>query len=138
VNDPSNNNLRDLVAKAAAGIATPQELDLLASLDAQESERDALGLRTEDEPNPEAGWYFRSDHYPFARRGVPALSFRVGRDLVDGGFATGNALVSAYNATRYHQPSDQFMPDWTFAGTAQEASVAYLVGRKLADVERGE
>jgi Zn-dependent M28 family amino/carboxypeptidase len=110
---------------------TPLENDLKAAAT-------ALGLRTEDEPNPEAGWYFRSDHYPFARRGVPALSFRVGRDLVDGGFATGNALVSAYNATRYHQPSDQFMPDWTFAGTAQEASVAYLVGRKLADVERGE
>jgi hypothetical protein len=47
VNDPSNNNLRDLVAKAAAGIATPQELDLLASLDAQESERDALALERE-------------------------------------------------------------------------------------------
>jgi Zn-dependent M28 family amino/carboxypeptidase len=92
-----------------------------------------LGLRTDDEPNPEAGWYFRSDHYPFARRGVPALSFRAGRDLVDGGFAKGNALVSAYNATRYHQPSDQFMPDWTFGGTTQEAGVAYLVGRKLAD-----
>ncbi len=92
----------------------------------------SLGLTVTDEPNPEAGWYFRSDHYPFARRGVPALSFRAGRDLVDGGFAAGDALVAAYNATRYHQPSDQFMPDWTFAGTAQEASVAYLVGAKLA------
>ncbi len=93
----------------------------------------SLGLRVSDEPNPEAGWYFRSDHYPFARRGVPALSFRAGRDLVAGGTAKGDALVGAYNATRYHQPSDQFTADWTFAGTAQEASVAYLVGRKLAD-----
>jgi Zn-dependent M28 family amino/carboxypeptidase len=92
-----------------------------------------LGLVVSDEPNPEAGWYFRSDHYPFARRGVPALSFRAGRDLVSGGTAKGDALVGAYNATRYHQPSDQFMASWTFAGTAQEASVAYLVGRKLAD-----
>ena len=92
-----------------------------------------LNLSVTDEPNPEAGWYFRSDHYPFARRGVPALSFRAGRDLVDGGIAKGDALVGAYNATRYHQPSDSFMPGWTFAGTAQEASVAYLVGRKLAD-----
>jgi Zn-dependent M28 family amino/carboxypeptidase len=105
---------------------TPLENDLKAAAA-------TIGLRTDDEPNPEAGWYFRSDHYPFARRGVPALSFRAGRDLVDGGFARGDALVSAYNATRYHQPSDQFMPDWTFAGTAQEASVAYLVGRKLTD-----
>ncbi|OYU16322.1 MAG: peptidase M28 [Alphaproteobacteria bacterium PA4] len=93
----------------------------------------SLGLVVSDEPHPEAGWYFRSDHYPFARRGVPALSFRAGRDLVSGGTAKGDALVDAYNATRYHQPSDAFMRDWTFAGTAQEASVAFLVGRKLAD-----
>jgi Zn-dependent M28 family amino/carboxypeptidase len=92
-----------------------------------------LGLRVDAEPNPEAGWYFRSDHYPFARRGVPSLQFRAGRDLVDGGTAKGDAIVGSYNASRYHQPSDQFMPDWTFAGTAQEASVAYLIGRKLAD-----
>ena len=52
---------------------------------------------------------------------------------VVGSDAAGDALVNAYNATRYHQPSGAFMPDWTFAGTAQEASVAYLVGRKLAD-----
>ena len=92
-----------------------------------------LGLALTDEPDPEAGWYFRSDHYPFARRGVPALSFRAGRDLVEGGTAAGSALVRAYNASRYHQPSDQFSPGWTFAGTAQEAGVAYLLGRKLAD-----
>jgi Zn-dependent M28 family amino/carboxypeptidase len=101
--------------------------------DALKAAAASLGLRTDDEPNPEAGWYFRSDHYPFARRGVPALAFRAGRDLIDGGTAKGDALVGAYNARRYHQPNDAFMPDWTFAGTAQEASVAYLVGRKLAD-----
>lgn len=92
-----------------------------------------LGLRVDDEPNPEAGWYFRSDHYPFAMRGVPSLAFRAGRDLVDGGFARGNAIVGAYNANRYHQPSDEFMADWRFAGTVQEASAAYLVGAKLAN-----
>ena len=92
-----------------------------------------LGLRLDDEPNPEAGWYFRSDHYPFARRGVPALSFRAGRDLIDGGTARGDTLVGAYNQDRYHQPSDQFAADWTFAGTAQEASAAFLVGNSLAN-----
>ncbi len=108
------------------GGRTPLEGDLRAAAA-------TLKLVVSDEPNPEAGWYFRSDHYPFARRGVPALSFRAGRDLVSGGTAKGDALVGAYNASRYHQPSDQFMADWTFAGTAQEASVAFLVGRKLAD-----
>ncbi len=92
-----------------------------------------LGLRVDDEPNPEAGWYFRSDHYPFAARGVPALSFRAGRDLKSGGFTTGNALVTDYNNHRYHQPSDSIDPAWTFEGTAQEASAALLVGQSIAN-----
>ena len=92
-----------------------------------------VGLTLIDEPNPEAGWYFRSDHYPFARRGVPSLAFRAGRDLVIGGAARGNAIVAAYNARDYHQPSDQFDPAWDFAGTAQEASAAFAVGSRLAN-----
>jgi len=95
----------------------------------------AQGLRVTPEPNPEAGWYFRSDHFPFARRGVPALAFRAGRDLVAGGRASGDRIVSAYNKNCYHQPCDQFDPRWTFAGTVQEASVAYALGRELANSE---
>lgn len=108
------------------GGRTPLEADLRAAAG-------TMGLRLDDEPYPGAGWYFRSDHYPFARRGVPALAFRAGRDLVAGGFAAGDAIVGAYNAARYHQPSDQFMPDWSFAGTAQEATAAFIVGHGLAD-----
>ena len=92
-----------------------------------------LGLRVTPEPNPEAGWYFRSDHFPFARNGVPAIAFRAGRDLVDGGMAAGDALVGDYNARHYHQTTDEFDARWSFAGTVQEASVAYEVGRRLAD-----
>ncbi|HEX8076282.1 MAG TPA: M28 family peptidase [Chthoniobacterales bacterium] len=93
----------------------------------------AQGLKVTPEPNPEAGWYFRSDHYPFAKRGVPALAFRAGRALVEGGPAAGQKIVSAYNANCYHQPCDQLDPAWTFAGTVQEASVAFALGRELAD-----
>ena len=93
----------------------------------------AQGLRVTPEPNPEAGWYFRSDHFPFARRGVPALAFRAGRDLVKGGTSAGNRIVSAYNKNCYHQPCDEFDPKWSFAGTVQEASVAYILGRELAN-----
>jgi Zn-dependent M28 family amino/carboxypeptidase len=92
-----------------------------------------LGLRVTPEPNPEAGWYFRSDHYPFAKRGVPALAFRAGRDLFEGGTSAGNAWVEAYNARHYHQTTDELDPAWTFAGTAQEAAVAYELGRLLAN-----
>jgi Zn-dependent M28 family amino/carboxypeptidase len=92
-----------------------------------------IGLRVTPEPNPEAGWYFRSDHFPFAKRGVPVIAFRAGRDLVDGGTAAGNAIVGPYNAHDYHQVSDEFDPRWTFAGTLQEATVACELGRALAN-----
>lgn len=90
-------------------------------------------LGVTDEPSSEAGWYFRSDHYPFARRGVPALAFRAGRDLVDGGSAAGQRIVAKYNTECYHQPCDQFNAGWTFAGTVQEATVAWLVGKDVAN-----
>jgi Zn-dependent M28 family amino/carboxypeptidase len=92
----------------------------------------AQGLRVGPEPSPEAGWYFRSDHYSFALRGVPALAFRIGRDLVDGGLAAGTARAEDYNVRRYHQPGDEFDPKWSFEGSAQEAEVAWRVGARLA------
>lgn len=91
------------------------------------------GLRLDPEPSPEAGWYFRSDHFPFAQRGVPVLAFRAGRDLKVGGVAAGQRIVGAYNARCYHQPCDGFDPKWTFAGTAQEATAAFRVGQMLAN-----
>lgn len=91
------------------------------------------GLRVDPEPNPEAGWYFRSDHFPFAQRGVPALAFRAGRDLKVGGTKAGKPIVDAYNARCYHQPCDEFQASWTLAGTAQEALAAYRVGQMVAD-----
>jgi Zn-dependent M28 family amino/carboxypeptidase len=96
----------------------------------------AEGMRVEIEPHPEAGWYFRSDHYSFAKRGVPALSFRVGRDLVDGGLEVGSARAEDYNVNRYHQPKDEFDPGWTFAGTAQETVVAWRIGAEIANSTR--
>ena len=92
----------------------------------------ADGLTVVDEPNPEAGWYFRSDHYPFAARGVPALAFRIGRTLKVGGGAAGSRIVDAYNARCYHQPCDAFDANWGAEGAAQEAQVAFRLGQTLA------
>ena len=91
------------------------------------------GLRVDVEPNPEAGWYFRSDHFPFAQRGVPAIAFRAGRDLARGGTKAGNAFVARYNRACYHQTCDEFDPRWTFAAAAQEATVAWDLGQALAN-----
>lgn len=91
-----------------------------------------LGLRISPETAPDAGWYFRSDHFPFARAGVPALYFRMGQDLVRGGPPAGRAAAAAYAATRYHKPGDKFDPDWDMTGSAQEGELAYWLGRDLA------
>ena len=108
---------------------TDLEDDLIAASRAE-------GLRVQPEPFPEAGWYFRSDHYSFSKRGVPSLSFRIGRDLVSGGLAAGMTRSADYNMNRYHQTKDEFDPKWSFDGAAQEASVALRVGLKLADSDR--
>jgi Zn-dependent M28 family amino/carboxypeptidase len=94
------------------------------------------GLRVEEERSPEAGWYFRSDHFAFAKKGVPALAFRAGRDLVKGGRAAGDAAIQDYNANRYHQTTDEFDPAWDMAGAAQEGQVAYELGKELANSRR--
>ena len=53
--------------------------------------------------------------------------------LVDGGTAAGNAIVGPYNEHDYHQTTDEFDPRWTFAGTVQEATVAFELGRTIAN-----
>ncbi|HJQ64936.1 MAG TPA: M28 family metallopeptidase, partial [Gemmatimonadales bacterium] len=60
------------------------------------------------DPHPEAGYFFRSDHFPLAKRGVPMLYIDSGVDLLTGGTAAGDAADSAYRKDRYHQPADEY------------------------------
>jgi Zn-dependent M28 family amino/carboxypeptidase len=85
------------------------------------------------DPKPEAGHFFRSDHFPFAKRGVPAISFGSGQDWVHGGVEAGKASQEAYITNNYHQPSDQWKAEWTFDGMARDLDILYAVGRDLAD-----
>ncbi|SFS04317.1 M28 family peptidase [Sphingomonas jatrophae] len=96
----------------------------------------AQGLRVVPEENSEAGWYYRSDHYAFAQKGVPGVYFRAGRDLVAGGMAAGEAKRAAYNSRCYHQPCDEFDPAWDMTGAAQEGSVAFALGREIAEGDK--
>ncbi|KQT35119.1 peptidase M28 [Sphingomonas sp. Leaf412] len=96
----------------------------------------AQGLAVVPEENSEAGWYFRSDHLPFAEKGVPGVYFRAGRDLVTGGRAAGEAWRARYNARCYHQPCDEYDPRWDLTGAAQEGSVALALGREIAGSTR--
>jgi Zn-dependent M28 family amino/carboxypeptidase len=68
-----------------------------------------------------------------AKRGVPAVSFESGNDLVEGGTAAGEAAAQAYTRDRYHQPADEWSPDWNLAGMARDLELVQAVGARLAD-----
>ncbi len=82
---------------------------------------------------PEAGLFYRSDHFPMAKAGVPAISFGSGNDLLSGGRAAGEAKSRAYNADNYHQPSDNFDPTWDPKGFAADATLLFDLGQQLAN-----
>ena len=90
-------------------------------------------IRYTPDPKPEAGLFFRSDHFPFAKRGVPAVSYSAGQDWVEGGVAAGKAASDDYTAKRYHQQGDEWQPDWTFAGASRDLEVLYTLGNQLAN-----
>lgn len=85
------------------------------------------------DPKPEAGYFFRSDHFPFAKRGVPAISFGSGNDWVQGGVKAGKASEEAYTEKAYHQPADNFDPSWPFTGMARDLELLYGLGSDLAN-----
>jgi Zn-dependent M28 family amino/carboxypeptidase len=105
-------------------------------LDALIADGKTFGLAYAPDPHPEAGHFFRSDHFPFAKRGVPSVSFGSGNDLVNGGIEAGEAAKKAYTADRYHQPADEWQADWTFAGMTHDLPLLYKVGSDLANSKR--
>ena len=91
------------------------------------------GLYFTPDPHPEAGHFYRSDHFSFAKVGVPAISIGEGNDLVNGGIARGEAIGKDYTANHYHQPSDEWHSDWDWTGVAQHANLVHQLGLKLAN-----
>jgi Zn-dependent M28 family amino/carboxypeptidase len=86
------------------------------------------------DPSPEAGYFFRSDHFPMAKRGVPMLYVDSGVDLLEGGTAAGSAADAAYRRDAYHQPADEYdQQKWNFAGMAQDVGVLHRLGLELAN-----
>ena len=83
------------------------------------------------DPNPEAGYYYRSDHFAFAKRGVPFLYVDGGEDLVDGGREAGAALAAEYREKRYHGPKDEFDESWDWSGVMADLQLFYRIGRML-------
>ncbi|HET9428102.1 MAG TPA: M28 family metallopeptidase [Allosphingosinicella sp.] len=92
-------------------------------------------LTVRNEPTPQAGYYYRSDHFSLAKFGVPMLYAESGEDLVSGGAAAGRAAADDYRANRYHQPSDEYDAGWDWAGAIRDLQIYYEIGRELADGE---
>ena len=88
----------------------------------------AFDLALMPDPTPAAGHYYRSDHFSFARVGVPAFSIDQG-DLFEGhDLAWGHAQMAEYVAHHYHQPSDEYHADWDFRGNAKLARFGFVLG----------
>ncbi len=85
------------------------------------------------EAAPQNGSYFRSDHFNFAKAGVPALYADGGEDLREGGTAAGRKAAEDYGREHYHAPSDEYDPaTWKLDGTVEDVQAVYDVGKTLA------
>ena len=85
------------------------------------------------DPEPEKGYYFRSDHFEFAKQGVPALDPKDGVEDIGKPPGTGLAARRRYTAEDYHKPSDEVKPDWDLSGMAEDLELFYTVGNRVAN-----
>jgi Zn-dependent M28 family amino/carboxypeptidase len=92
----------------------------------------AEGRTPEMEPTPEKGFYYRSDHFSFAKLGVPMVYFEGGDDLIVGGKEAAAKAAKDYEENRYHAPSDEYDEKWDWSGVMSDLKLYYRVGRMLA------
>ena len=92
----------------------------------------AQGRVVVQEPYPEKGYYYRSDHFSLAKEGIPALYLTRSTDSVEHGKAWGEERLKAYTAEHYHKPSDEYDSSWDLTGASQEVMLLYAMGAKLA------
>jgi len=100
--------------------------------DILKEEMDKVNREIDFEPHPEAGYYYRSDHFNFAKAGIPALYIENGVKVIGKDPGYGQAIADEYTAKHYHRPSDQFDPKWEFSGAIADLQLLFNVGKKLA------
>ncbi len=87
--------------------------------------------------HPEAGYYYRSDHFNFAKVGIPALYTSIGIDVIGHDKAYGKKRKDEYISKHYHQPSDTYdAASWTMEGAISDLKLLFLVGRRMAFAEK--
>ena len=93
----------------------------------------AQGRYIKSEPTPERGYYYRSDHFNFAKVGVPALYAESGEDHIDFGIDYGAALAQDYTDNRYHAVTDEYDPAWDLSGAAEDTLLYFDIVSQLAN-----
>ncbi len=88
------------------------------------------------DPEPEKGFYYRSDHFNFAKQGVPALDPDEGTDFVGKPAEYGKQVRDDYTEHDYHKPSDVMKPDWDLSGAVEDLQVFFAVGYRVAQAEK--
>lgn len=101
-----------------------------------EQQAAAMELRVEVERAPDKGFYFRSDHFPFARAGIPALYLDHGLTYRDRPPGWGLSTLSRYESERYHRPGDEYETSFDLAGAVQQGRHTFLVGLELGNAEQ--
>lgn len=90
-------------------------------------------MKFSPDTKPEQGYFFRSDHFPFAKTGVPALSIRSGNDFIGKPKDFSEKLFAEFNAKHYHQPSDEFRVDWQYDGMVQMLDIVMGIGIRASN-----
>jgi Zn-dependent M28 family amino/carboxypeptidase len=88
------------------------------------------------DPRPEQGSYYRSDHFSFAKVGIPAFSVGMGRNFAGKPPEFATEAFKKFNTNSYHQPSDEFHEEWDFSGVEQLAKFAFALGLDIANVDQ--
>ena len=104
--------------------------------DLLEDELSKSGRYVNPDPNPEKGYFYRSDHISFAKRGVPVLYSSGGFDLVDGGREKGFLIAEQYQIEAYHGVEDEYDESWNLDGLNQSIDAIFNVSNKLANTSQ--
>ena len=105
----------------------------LGLLDDLIEEATRLGRNFTPDAHPETGGFYRSDHFTFAKAGIPAISFTPGKNLFNGGVARAEEFDKAYISKYYHQPDDEWSPNWDYSGMIADATLLHALGLRLAN-----
>ncbi|MFC2158281.1 M28 family metallopeptidase [Acidobacteriota bacterium] len=93
---------------------------------------DEVGRIVLPNPTPEKGSFFRSDHFPFARQGVPALNAGSGVQHLEKGEEWSLAQVENYIREKYHKPTDEYDPNWDLSGALDDLQMYFTLGYRLS------